>query len=255
MRKALSKKLLLTAGAVAVAGLFAFSQHNASQAQNAEFSPEQREALGKAIKEFLMDNPEVIFESIEAYREKEEKLQAEQAQNAIKDNIARLTGADEPSLGPVDADVTIVEFFDYNCGYCKRAIPDIRAITAKDKKVRFVFKEMPILGPTSVTAAKWAMAAHKQDRYFDYHAALMEHRGPKEEGQLMKIAERLGLDADKMKKDAGSQSVQKMIDDDIDLARAIGINGTPAFIVGETLYPGYIGEDGLLEAIKKERSN
>jgi len=187
------------------------------------------------------------------HRANEAKLQEEQAASAIKDNIAKLTSKDSPSIGPDDADVTIVEFFDYNCGYCKRALPDVQAIAASDKKVRFVFKEMPILGPTSGTAAQWALAAKRQDKYFEYHTALMEFKGQKEEKQLAKIAKDLGLDVEKMKKDASSDEVQAEIDADVELARTIGINGTPAFIVEETLYPGYIGEDGMVQAIKEAR--
>jgi len=232
MFKALSTKLVLTTAITAIAGGFILSQTQ---------------------KSYLLDNPEVIFEAIEAHRVNEEQRQKEQAENAIEDNIAKLTSSDAPSIGPDDADVTIVEFFDYNCGYCKRALPDVNAILESDKKVRFVFKEMPILGPTSTTAAQWAMAAFKQDKYFEYHSALMEFRGQKEEKSLEKIAKDLGLDVAQMKKDAKSKEVQEMIDADVALARKIGINGTPAFIVGKTLYPGYIGEDGMKTAIADAR--
>ena len=254
MLNTLPKKLILTTAIAGIAGFFALAQNNAANAEFAEYSPAQKEALGGVIKDYLMENPQVIFDAIEAHRANEEKRQQEQAETAIKDNLAKLTAADAPSIGPADADVTIVEFFDYNCGYCKRVLPDIRAITKDDKKVRFVFKEMPILGPTSLTAAQWAMAAHKQGKYFEYHAALMEHRGPKEAKQLEKLAKDLELDVDQMKTDAKSDEVQAMIDADVALARTIGINGTPAFIVGETLYPGYIGEDGMVNAIKEARS-
>ena len=251
MLNKLTKTLVLT---TAIAGAaFAFTASQQVSAQGAEFSAEQKEALGDVIKSYLMDNPEVIFESIEAYRAQEEAREQEKAANAIKDNLAKLTAAEAPSIGASDADVTIVEFFDYNCGYCKRALPDILSITDSDKKVRFVFKEMPILGPTSMTAAQWAMAAHKQDKYFEFHSALMKFRGPKEEKQMVKIAKDLKLDVDQMKKDAASDEIQAMIDEDVAMARTIGINGTPAFIVGETLYPGYIGEDGMKSAIKEAR--
>lgn len=251
MLNTFTKKLILTTAIVGAAWSFTASQQ--VRAADAEFNAAQKEALGAVIKDYLMDNPQVIFDSIEAYREQEEQMEQAKAANAIKDNLAKLTSADAPSIGPLDADVTIVEFFDYNCGYCKRAVPDIRSIAKKDKNVRFVFKEMPILGPTSMTAAQWAMAAHKQDKYFEFHIALMEHRGPKNEKQLSTIAKDLKLDVDQMKKDANSSEIQAMIDADVALARTIGINGTPAFIVGETLFPGYIGEDGMLKAIKENR--
>jgi len=254
MLKKLGTKLILTTAIAGAAGVFILGQSQPSHAEFAEYSPAQKEALGGVIKDYLMENPQVIFDAIEAHRINEEKRQQEQAESAIKDNLAKLTSADSPSIGPADADVTIVEFFDYNCGYCKRALPDVVSISETDKKVRFVFKEMPILGPTSTAAAKWAMAAHKQGKYFEYHSALMEFRGPKEEKQLEKLAKDVGLDLDQMKKDANSGEIQAMIDADVALARTIGINGTPAFIVGETLYPGYIGEDGMVNAIKEARA-
>ncbi len=249
-----SKKLILTTAIAGLAGFFAISQSSPANAEFAEYSPAQKEALGAVIKDYLLENPQVIFEAIEKHRADEEKRQKEQAASAIQDNIAKLTAADAPSIGPADADITIVEFFDYNCGYCKKALPDIQAISESDKKVRFVFKEMPILGPTSMTAAQWAIAAKKQGKYFEYHSALMEFRGPKEEKQLEKLAKDVGLDIEQMKKDAASDEVRNLINDDIALARTIGIGGTPAFIVGETLYPGYIGEQGLKSAIKDARA-
>ena len=104
-----------------------------------------------------------------------------------------------------------------------------------------------------MTAAQWALAAKKQDKYFEYHSALMEYKGPKEEKQLEKIAKDLGLDVDQMKKDANSDDVQASIEESMQLAQTIGINGTPAFIVEEKLFPGYIGEDGMKAAIKEAR--
>ena len=221
--------------------------------QAAEFEAEQKEEIETIIKDYLMDNPEVIFESIEAYRLQQQENEKKTAEAAIKENIKTLTSSKAPSVGPADASITVVEFFDYNCGYCKRALPDIQAIVKDDDDVRFVFKEMPILGPTSMTAAQWALAAHKQDKYFEYHVALMEHRGPKTEEQLAKLAEDLDLDVEKMKEDANSEAIKKEIAADVSLGREIGISGTPAFIVGETLYPGYIGKDGLAASIKEAR--
>jgi len=255
MLNTITKKLILTTAIAGAAGFFALGQVSSSQAQDDVFNAAQKDAMGPIIRDYILENPQVIFDAIDAQRAQEEQKQQEQAASAIKDNIAKLTSADAPSIGPADADVTIVEFFDYNCGYCKRALPDVQSISQSDKKVRFVFKEMPILGPTSMTAAQWALAAKKQDKYFEYHVALMQHKGQKEEKQLSKIAKDLGLDVEKMKKDANSDDVQAMIDADIALARTIGINGTPAFIVEETLYPGYIGEDGMLAAIEDAREN
>lgn len=254
MRIILSKKTILSTAVTTAVALFAFGSGSVSHAEeSAAFDSAQKTAIENIIKEYLVSNPEVIFEAVDAHREKQEQEQRAQAENAIGDNIDALTSGDAPSIGPADADVTVVEFFDYNCGYCKRVVPDIQAAVKDDPKVRFVFKEMPILGPTSRTAAQWALAANKQGKYFEYHVALMEHRGPKEDEQLSKLAKDLGLNVDKMKVDAASDEVQAQIDADVALAKKIGINGTPAFIVGKTLFPGYIGKDGLVQSIADER--
>ena len=222
-------------------------------AQDAAFSDAQKEALGGLIKEYLMENPNVIFESIEAYRAEQERIAEETATQKITEHLAYMTRADAPSVGNPNADVTVIEFFDYNCGYCKKALPDIQAAVRDDENVRVVFKEMPILGPTSKTAAQWALAAHKQGKYFEYHTALMEHAGPKEPEELEKLAAKVGLDIEQMKKDAASQEIQEDLDKVLSVGRDVGVNGTPAFIVGTTFVPGYVGEQGLKDAIAAER--
>lgn len=225
----------------------------AVQAEEFTYTDAQKEALGPVIKDYLMDNPNVIFEAIEAFREQQAMESQKQAEEKIVEHIAFLTRKDAPSAGNPDGDVTVIEFFDYNCGYCKRAIPDIQNVLKDDKNVRFVFKELPILGPTSRTAALWALAAHKQGKYFDYHVALMEHRGPKDEAQLQKVAEKTGLDAEQMKKDIAGGDIEKDLDKVMDISSQIGVSGTPAFIVGKTFIPGYVGEEGLKAAIQTER--
>ena len=182
-------------------------------------------------------------------RQEEEKAKA-----SIENNLSKLTAGDLPFVGNKDAEITVVEFFDYNCGYCKRAVPDIRAILEEDKNVKFVFKEMPILGPSSRTAAQYALAAHKQGKYFDYHAKLMEHRGPKDEATLEKMAKDLDLNVDQMKVDANSEETNQAIEDSINLAGEIGIRGTPAFVIESELYRGYLGLEGLKAEIAKARA-
>ena len=234
----------------AVAGM-AFSP--AAHAQDATFSEAQKENIGAIVKEYLMDNPNVIMEAIDAYRSQQEQEAQKRAEAQISGNMEFLTRADAPSVGNPEGDITIVEFFDYNCGYCKRALPDIQKVVESDKNVRVVFKEMPILGPTSKIAALWALAAHNQDKYFDFHIALMEHRGPKDEAQMEKLAEKTGLDIEQMKKDIASGELEKELQKVLDVAREIGVSGTPAFIVGSSFIPGYVGEEGLKQAIKAER--
>jgi len=243
------KPALLTAVSLAlIAG-------TASNAKAEDFTEAQKEALHEIIKEYLMENPEIIMNSVEAHRAKQMAEAAKRSQEKLTDFLDELTGSDAPSIGSKDADITVVEFFDYNCGYCKRAVPDIQAILETDKNVRFVFQEMPILSEASELAAKWALAAHKQGRYFDYHVALMNHRGNKDEAALVAVAEELELDVEQMKKDAASEDVEKAIQESRKISQEIGIRGTPAFIVNGELKRGYLGKDGIAKAIEKAREN
>ncbi len=214
-----------------------------------------KEAVEKIVSEYIKNNPETLVESLENYRMVQERQMREGASEKIKENIDALTAADLPSVGPQDADVTVVEFYDYNCGYCKRALPDLVNLLEEDDSLRFVFHEMPILSASSRIVALWSLASHKQDKFFEYHSALMNHRGSKPESLLRKIGEDLGMDVEKLKEDANSDEVKQMLENSSRIAREIGIRGTPAFIVNGTLYPGYLGKDGLKRAIEQARQD
>lgn len=215
------------------------------------FNTAQKEEVQQIIKDYLMEHPEVVTDALEAQQEKLAKEAEEKARQSIMDNMASLTATDLPSVGSADAPVTIVEFFDYNCGYCKRALPDIQEIVKENDQARFVFIDMPILGPTSATAAQYALAAHNQGKYFEYHAALMEDRSPKDADSLAKIGKDLGLDVEKLKQDADSQEIRATLSENMRMASQIGIHGTPAFIVNGKLFRGYIGKDGLDTEIRQ----
>jgi protein-disulfide isomerase len=218
-----------------------------------EFTPAQTTAIEEVLKSYLNEHPEIIIESVENYRRKQEEEMQAKAQDTITDKLAWLTAKEAPSAGNPDGDVTIVEFFDYNCGYCKRALPDIQEVLKTDKNVRVVFREMPILSPESRTIAQWALAAHKQGKYFEYHVALMNTPGGKDIEALKKIAQDTGLDVEKLEKDANSKEVTIMLQDDMQIAQDIGIQGTPAFIINGELFPGYLGPDGLKASIEEAR--
>lgn len=254
MASRIHKALFAFLGLAAVSAVLILSSGQKAGAESTDFSEAQKTQIQQIIAEYVNENPQIIIDALNNYREQQEADQRAQATQTLKDNVAFLSGPDLPSIGNPDADVTVVEFFDYNCGYCKRAVPDIQALIKEDKNVRFVFKDMPILGPTSHTAAQWALAAHKQGKYFEYHVALMEHRGNKEEGELAKLAEDLGLDVEQMKKDAASEETQQILAKNMEITQKAGINGTPAFIIGDTLYPGYLGPDGLKDAIEESRN-
>ncbi|MDB2682875.1 DsbA family protein [Alphaproteobacteria bacterium] len=236
----------LSAAVIAFAG-------STAQAQDATFTPEQKSAIVAIFEEHLKEKPEIVMEAITLHQENEQKAEQERAESAVKENLAAMTGPEWPFAGNVDGDVTVIEFFDFNCGYCKRAVPDIQAALKEDPNVKFIFHEMPILGPTSRTAAQYALAAHKQGKYFEYHVALMEHVGQKTEEEMVKLGEELKLDVDQLKTDAESEEVGKMIEESMELASKIGIRGTPAFIVEDTLFRGYLGPDGMKREIDKAR--
>ncbi len=247
MPRTFKTTLLTTAALISMGSVSAFAQASFTDAQKAE--------IGGIVKEYLMENPKVIFDAADSYRDQQEAEARKNAETSIKENIEILTSADAPSVGNPNGDVTVVEFFDYNCGYCKKALTDIQAVLKEDKNLRVVFKEMPILGPTSRTAALWALAAHEQGKYFDYHVALMEHRGEKNDVELEKIASTLGLDIAKMKTDIASEKIVANLDQSLEIARKIGVSGTPAFIIGTKFIPGYIGDDGLKAAVKEQRDS
>lgn len=231
----------------------AFTFHNAHAAEGT-FSAAQKEEIGKIVREYLLENPSIVFEAADKYKQQQEEEMAKKAEASIKDHIEYLTRADAPSAGNPKGDVTIVEFFDYNCGYCRKALEDLQTLIKNDPNVRVVFSEMPILGPTSRTAALWALAANKQGKYFEFHTAVMHHKGLKEEAELEKLAQNVGLDIKKLKEDVKSEDIIAMLEKDIEVGRSIGVQGTPAFIIGTSFVPGYIGEEGLKKAVAEARS-
>lgn len=218
------------------------------------FDDDQKAAMKELFREFLMENPEVIMESVEQYQIN----QTQAAEQAFEDNLAEvtpaLTAADAPDVGNSEGDVTIIEFFDYNCGYCHRAFDDIAKLVEADDKVRVVFREYPILSPASEVAARWALAAQKQDKYFEFHKAVMEFEGPKTEETLGEIAGELGLDLDKLKQDAEAEDIKQAIADNRKYAEQLGVQGTPAFIIGKQIVRGYVGYDGLKALVEDQRS-
>ncbi len=225
-----------------------------ARAETAGLNDAQKAEVRQIIQDYISQNPDIVVESLKLYQEKQQRESLEAAQQKITEYKDYLNGKTMPSAGNPDGDVTVVEFFDYNCGYCKKAIGDIKEIIDTDKKVRFVFIEMPILGPTSLTAALWAHAAHKQGKYFEFHQILMEHNGAIEDSVLEAAAKKAGLDVEKMKKDIQSEEIGQEVDKGMLVGRDIGIQGTPGFVINGQLYPGYLGKDGLKQAITDARA-
>jgi len=201
-----------------------------------------------------MKNPEIILEAIEALQQREKLAEAEKAKRALTENKSALfQNPADPAVGNALGDVTVVEFFDYQCGYCKAVMADTQRLIKDDAKLRFVFKEFPILGPGSVVAARAALAAKAQGKYLEVHNALMGHRGQLDDDTILRLAKSAGADMDKLKKDMDSPEVMKVIAANQQLAEQLGIRGTPAFIIGEALVPGAIKLDEMKRLVDSVR--
>ncbi|ALG70716.1 membrane protein [Azospirillum thiophilum] len=241
LRSALRASLL----ALPVAAL-ALSAAAPARAQSASFDGSQKAAIEKIVRDYLMEHPEVILQAVDAMQERQKTAEAEQARKALVENRAELTRSPaDPVAGNPQGDVTVVEFFDYQCGYCKAVQADTQALIKSDPKLRFVLKEFPILGPASLVASKAALAARAQGKYMELHNALMAQRGQLDEAVIMRLAKSVGLDTDRLKKDMESPDVLKVIAANQALAEKLNIRGTPAFVFGDELVPGAIKLDDM----------
>lgn len=210
-----------------------------------------RAEVEKIVEEYINNNPEKILMAVDAYQR---KSMGDQQSAALEKNKSRVfDNPDTPVVGNPSGDITIVEFFDYNCGYCKRAFTEIEGLLAADKGVKVLMKEFPILAPSSETAAKWALAANKQGKYLAFHKGLMDHRGPLEDASIEKIAKDVGLDVAKARSDAESDAIAKVLASNREIGQSIGISGTPAFAIGDQIYPGMLSKDQLIEAVAEAR--
>jgi len=218
----------------------------------APFTAAQKAAINEAVKDYIMSNPQVMISSVEAYYNKQNATKQAQ-EGPLKDLPAGLLDyPNTPSEGPKDAKVTVVEFFDYNCGYCKQVVNDVQELMNEDKSVRVVFKDLPILSDTSEVAARYALAANKQGKYLPYHLALLQHQGPITEAFLTDTAKTVGLNVDQLKKDANTQEVRDVLAKNVSLARDLGVRGTPFFVIGRQKVPGAIGISRMKEIIAQE---
>ena len=200
------------------------------------------------IKKFLLNNPELIKSTLENYELTQE---IKKKQNAIE----LLSASNNPKLLQKNADITIFEFFDYNCGYCKSVVKLLLDTINEDKKINLVFVEFPILSQDSYTASLAALAAKKQNLYSQFHISLMKVRGRINENQIFKTAKEVGLDINKLKLDMENPDIQLTLETNREVAKLLNLNGTPAFIIGDVIYPGAIKKNQLKEAIKLYRKS
>ncbi|MBF0130680.1 MAG: DsbA family protein [Alphaproteobacteria bacterium] len=236
------------------AGLSVLPLSGGRAAETPVFSPAQVEALEKIIRKTIVDHPEILVEAAQALQEKAEGLRSAQARAAIAKLRPELErDPDAPVLGNPSGDVSVVMFFDYNCAYCKLVYRAVTKVVADDGKVRLVLKELPILGPDSLTASKAALAAGAQGKYREFFSEAMGHRGKFDDGALEGIVKTVGLDHARLTKDMAADGIEKALDRNRDLSRALDINGTPAFVIGSDLVAGALNEKTLKEMIAKAR--
>lgn len=213
-----------------------------------------QQALDEAIRAYLLEHPEVIVQSLQKYDEKQRASREQATSDALvahKDELYHEPMT--PVTGDPKGDVTMVEFFDYQCPYCKRTMKNVLEIQKKDPHLRVVWKELPILGPTSVFAARAAMAAHRQHKYLDFHVAVMGNRGKLTPNRVLELAAKAGIDVDRLKHDMADPAIDKYLKDTLQLAQELGINGTPGFVIGGKLVPGAIDIKQMEDLIAKAR--
>jgi protein-disulfide isomerase len=220
----------------------------------AEFTPEQRRAIEAVIHDYLTNNPELMLDLLQAAQDKLKGESRDKAAAALVDRRRELLDdPDSPVAGNPKGDVSLVEFFDYRCPYCKQVEPALEALLAKDKQLRFVYKELPVLGPDSITAARAALAARKQGKYDAMHRALMMVKGQIDEAAVTKVASSVGLDVERLKADMAALEVDRALKANLKLAEALDIHGTPGFVIGDEIVPGAVSLDELKRLIEAAR--
>lgn len=214
----------------------------------------QRESIEQIVHEYLLKNPAVIREAMQALQAQEEiEKRQKVADNlkALESDLYRDPGS--PIAGNPNGDITIVAFFDYNCGYCKKTLPALQSLISKDHSVRVVYKEFPILSPDSQIAALAALAADKQGKYTAFHQGLMESERAGSEA-IKGISDRLGLNYDTLQHDMNDPGISEALNRNFRLASALEIQGTPAYIIGGQIIPGAIDADSLAQVVSNERA-
>jgi protein-disulfide isomerase len=214
-------------------------------------------ALEAAVARTLAERPELIVGALQSAENRARAHQEALAREALSSNRDLLLGRgpDAIVLGNASGDVTVVEFFDYRCPYCKRVTDGVFDTVKADGNVRLVMKEWPILGPDSVFASRAALAARGQGKYEEFHKALMAERGALGEQSVLSLAAKLGLNVEQLVRDMNAPEIDAHLRQNHALARSIGLEGTPAFVVGQNVVPGAIDGGALRELIAKARKD
>jgi protein-disulfide isomerase len=245
--------LLFRRHALAVLLIFAAAMPLPARADE-PLTPDQKKAVEQVVHDYLMANPKFVIQVLEAARDKMKEDKAEDARQAIAakhDELFR--DPTSPVGGNPKGDVTIVEFFDYSCPFCKQVEPQIEALLKEDPKIRIVYKEFPVLGEGSVYASSMALAAQKQGKYRAFHDAMIATKGHATEEMVLKVAADAGVDVAKAKAQMKAPEIQDILKRNYALAEALEINGTPAFVIGNVLVPGATTVDHLKQLVADTR--
>jgi protein-disulfide isomerase len=221
-------------------------------------SPSQRGEIERIVKNYLIAHPEVLQEALAELEKRQAAADAEKKETAVKDNAKDLfTSTRQVVLGNPAGDATLVEFFDYNCGYCKRAMADMLDLLHDDPKLKIVLKEFPVLGPGSMEAAQVAVAVRMQDpdgkKYLEFHQKLLGGRGQADRARALAAAMDAGLDVARIEKDLQSEEVKAALDESLRLAETLGISGTPTYVIGHEVVVGAVGLTTLKEKVNAAR--
>jgi protein-disulfide isomerase len=225
----------------------------AGEAAADEFTPAQKQEMGAFIKDYLVANPDVLRAAIEALDKHDKDVAEVERQKTVIDQAGPLFSSKfQADVGNPDGTATLVEFFDYNCHFCKGALPDMARLMKDDPKLKIVLKDFPVLGPGSVEAARVASAARKQlpgDRFWEFHTKLLGMHGPVGKAEALGVAKEMGLDMDRLNKDMADPQIDAGLQQIMSMADALQINGTPSFVVGQEVVVGAVGYDQLKEKI------
>jgi protein-disulfide isomerase len=241
----------------AAALLGALTVAPAAMAQNAVFNEQQKQAIGEIVKDYLIKNPEVLTEVIAELEKRQAEAQQASQAGAVKETQQALLNASHSYVvGNPSGDITLVEFFDYNCGYCKKALSDVQTLITSDPKLRVVLKDFPVLGPESVEASRVALAVKNQlqgQKLLDYHVKVMDSRGRVNGERAIAVAKEMGVDVARLQKDMEGAEVRSALQENMALGDKLSLTGTPAFIIGETVIPGAVGLDPLKQVVANMR--
>jgi protein-disulfide isomerase len=238
-----------------IPALFALTLCGAPMSASAQsFSDTQRGDIEAIVRNYLIAHPEVLEEAMAELSKRQTAAEAAKHEAGVATHSEAIFNSPRGvTLGNKDGDVTFVEFFDYNCGYCKRAMADMMELMKSDPKLKVVLKEFPVLSAGSVEAAQVAVAVRMQDptgkKYLDFHQKLLTGRGAADKARALAVAKEVGLDMAKLDKDLASPEVRNTLEENFKLAEAMGMNGTPSYVIGKQVVIGAVGVDTLREKI------